>query len=319
MDRAWGNPVRVTREVISLSFRGSRSELANAAALRLRATILLLFLAVRCIHLAQAGVDLVLAGNRYTVGWLAIGLGAICLLESLAFAGVTLAAGRLTERAVLADAAFGVFGLAVMAAATHAGPSRAGSLNWMLPYTVATATALGVLTGGDLVRAGPPGGHEANMATSRTGAWGRRRLWPLAAALGLAGAFVASAYLPHRLAEDGPSRIWGDAGDYGVFFLVGAFTIEVTRRQVGALARRNEEVRRAAAGLAREAQWRAVVADVFGPALDLLDRVSRLPDGEVPPQVSAEAARLIVMIDAVRPGTANRPIDSSASWDASAP
>jgi len=46
-----------------------------------------------------------------------------------------LRAQRLTGWALLGDAAFGVVGLAVMSAATTMTPGRAGSLNWMLPYT----------------------------------------------------------------------------------------------------------------------------------------------------------------------------------------
>src|SRR4051794_27601179 len=86
------NPVRVAGEMMALTFRGSRAELELAAALRLQASIVLLFLAVRGLHLAQAGIDLALAGHRYTVGWLALALAVACLAESSVLAAVTLGA-----------------------------------------------------------------------------------------------------------------------------------------------------------------------------------------------------------------------------------
>jgi hypothetical protein len=134
----------------------------------------------------------------------------------------------------------------------------------------------------------------------------RLRAWPLIVTLGLGAAYVASAYLPHRLAGDRPADLRGNAVNYLVFFAVGAFTIEVTRRQVLAMSRRNAKVTAAAATVAREAQWRAVVVDVFGPVQRLLSRIVALPDGELPASVQEEADRLIAMIDAVRPGDADR-------------
>jgi hypothetical protein len=307
--------VRVAREVLALTFRGSRAELELATALRLQAAVVLIFLAVRCVHLGQAGVDLALASHSYTTEWLAVGLGAVCLMESVAIAAVTLGARRLTRGAILADAAFGVVGLGVMALATTSGPGRAGSLNWMLPYTVATATGLGALAGGDLVdgsaRAVLLGRHDRG-ASRRAARW---RVWPLVLALGLGGAYVASAYLPHRLGHDQPGQIWGNAANYLVFFAAGALTVEVARRWVSVMAARNAEVTAAAAEVAREAQWRAVAVDVFGPVLVLLDRVIGLADGEVPAPVRQEAGRLIAMIDAVRPGDGAGP----AGEDQSAP
>jgi hypothetical protein len=283
------SPARVAREVISPTFRGSRRELELATAVRLQAAVVLIFLAARCVHLGQAMVDLGLAGGVYAHEGLAIGLGAACWLESVAFAALVLGARRLSRGALLGDAVFGVVGLAVMSMATDPTPGRADSLNWMLPYTVATATGLGTVMLGDLVDRGRRIGRGA-------------RLWPLAMALGLAGAYIASAYLPNRLRGDRPDQIWGNAANYVVFFAAGVLTLAVTRRLVAALAARNADVTRTAAELAREAQWRAVTVDVFGPVVDLLDRVAQLRDGSMPAPVMREACRLIAMIDAVRPG-----------------
>jgi hypothetical protein len=307
------SPAQVAREVMALTFRGSRAELERAAALRVQATIVLLFLAVRCLHLGQAGIDLALAGHRYTVGWLAIALAVACLVESIVLAAVTLGARRLTARAMLGDAAFGLLGLAVMSIASSSGPERTGSLNWMLPYTVATAAGLGTLAVGDFAQ-GPPAGGHLEKPPSRGGeprrvpdaAGMRPQVWPLIVVLGLGAAYVASAYLPHRLAGDRPADIRGNALNYLGFFAAGVLTIEVTRRQVLTMSRRNAEVTAAAATVAREAQWRAVVVDVFGPVQRLLDRIVELPDGELPRSVKDRAGRLITMIDAIRPGDADR-------------
>jgi hypothetical protein len=293
------SPIRVSREVLSTTFRGSRAELERVTAVRLQAAVVLLLLAVRCVHLGQAGVDLALAGRTYTVQWLAVALGVACLVESVVVACWMLGARRLTPRAMLADAAFGVVGLAVMAVATSSGPGRAGSLNWMLPYTVATATGLGVLAAGDLVdaasRVASPSVH------GQGGPPVHRRWWPLVAALGLGGAYVASAYLPHQLAVDSPGQIWGDAANYIVFFLAGALTLWVSRRGVMAMSARNSEVAAAAAEVARKARSRVISIDVFGPVIALLDRILDLPDGEFPVSVRDEADRLMSLIDAVRP------------------
>ncbi len=159
------NPIAVAREVRELTFRGSRAELERATALRLQAAVVLLFLAARCFHLGQAGVDLALAGHAYTVEWLALLLGVACVVESLGVAALTLGARRLTWGRSSPTLVFGVAGLALMAVATSSGPGRTGSLNWMLPYTVATATGLGALAGGDLVEmraaARPPDGADS--------------------------------------------------------------------------------------------------------------------------------------------------------------
>ncbi len=139
------------------------------------------------------------------------------------------------------------------------------------------------------------------------------RLWPPVLAIGLAVAYVVCAYLPHRLADDRPNQIWGNAANYVLFFAAAVLTLAVTRRLVAALAARNADVTRAAAELAREAQWRAVQVDVFGPVVDLLDRVAGLIGGSVPAPVQREADRLIAMIDAVRPGDLATS-DDSAEW-----
>jgi len=309
----WGmverRPLEVVRDVMALTFRGSRSELERLTALRLQAAFVLIFLAGRGVHLGQAGVDLALAGGAYTHEGLALGLMVACVAESVLFAAVSLHARRLRRRVLLADAVFGIMGLALMSAATSATPGRGGSLNWMLPYSVATAAGLGLVAGGDLVAT--PGAGLGAVGSRRPG---RRRdtgqhlrvgslggLWPLGVAVALGGVYVASVYLPHRLAGDHPAQIWGNAANYPVFFVGAMLAAVVLRRRLTLISSRNAEVTVAAAQLAHAAQWRAVAVDVFGPVVDLLDRVVGLDDGEVPTSVRVEADWLISMIEAVRP------------------
>jgi hypothetical protein len=303
------NPVRVTREVLNLTFRGSRAELDQAAALRLQATVALLFLAVRCVHLGQAGVDLALAEHRYTHAWLALTLGGACAVESLVVAALILGERSLTPAAMLTDTAFGLAGLAAMAIATSSGPARAGSLNWMLPYTVATATGLGIVAAGDLSPRSRKSNCVGTEGTRSRTAW--RVAWPALLALALTAAFIASAYLPHRLQVDSPGQIWGDAANYLVFFCAGALTLLAARRPVMALTKANTELARATAEVARAGEWRAIKADVFGPVIDLIDKVIELPDGEIPPPMLQEAGQLMQMIDSVDPGEADALNDQS--------
>jgi hypothetical protein len=171
------NPVVLMRELVAGEFAGSRDDLELVTALRLQAVIVLVFLAARFVHLGQAAVDLALAGDAYTRETLAVAVAGLCVVESAVFAALVLDARRLSRSALLCDAAFGAAALLAMSLATTSTPGRAGSLNWMLPYTVATATGLGAVTLGDVA------GAQPSL---------RGRLWPPAVALGLAAAYVAS-------------------------------------------------------------------------------------------------------------------------------
>lgn len=55
-----------------------------------------------------------------------------------------------TVAALVADAAFGLGGLALLSAATSTALGRAGSLTWMLPYTVGTTVGCGLVAARDL-------------------------------------------------------------------------------------------------------------------------------------------------------------------------
>ncbi len=308
------DPIAMAREVSS-KFRGSRADLEQLTWRRLQAAVVLLFLAARCVHLGQAGIDLALASHTYTVRWLALALGVACLAESAVIASLTLGARQLTWSAILTDAVFGAVGLAVMAIASSSGPGRAGSLNWMLPYTVATATGLGALCGADLVN----GGAKAEATGGRDGPATRRArggpAWALGVTVALAGAYVTSAYLPHRLAYDRPGQIWSNAAYYLVFFAAAAAALGMARLLVDLLSARNAEVEETEAEIARQAQWRAVSADVFDPTLDLLARVIDLADSEPPASMREEARRLISMIDAVQPSERSPALNESKIWE----
>ncbi|MDQ1392141.1 MAG: hypothetical protein QOF30_1118 [Acidimicrobiaceae bacterium] len=312
---------RAVRDTLEVAFRGSRADLERVTALRLQSALVLIFLAGRCVHLAQAGVDLVLAGGAYTNVTIAVGLGAACAVESVILAVVTLRAGRLVRAALLVDGLFGMAALVAMSVATVATRGRAGSLNWMLPYTVGTAAGLGLVASGDLETGAPrgrgPGAwwrrSTANGAMRRGGTDRLASLWPPVLALVLAGAYLVSVSVPQRLPDEGVAQIWGNAANYPLFFAVAALAMFVLRRRLAVIASRNAEVTQAAAKLAHEAQWRAVTVDVFGPVVDLLDRVADLGAGKVPVSVRDEAGRLIWMIEAVRPLERDMPLDAAPS------
>ena len=296
---AW-HPARLARDAFALTFRGSRRDLEEVTVGRVRAALVFLLLAARCFHLAQAGIDLAAGHGAYTRLGLAGGLAAACVAESVLFAAVIVRARRLTLGALLGDAVFGIAGLAVMSAATIAAPGRAGSLNWMLPYTVTTAVGLGLLFAGDAQREPATGGQV------RPGN-GVRRLWPLVLARAmivgaLAAAYIVSVNLPRRLPGDRPAQLWSNDANYAAFFLAAVVLAVLLRRWLAVISRRNAEAVRQAAQLSHEAHWRAMTVDVFGPVLELLDSLTVIGE-QVPASLRAEAGRLISLIEAVNPLT----------------
>ena len=291
------HPVALAREAFSEAFQGSRRELAEVTAWRTQAALAFVWLAARAAHLVQAGIDLAVGHGAYTRAGLAEGLAVACLVESALFAMVTMRAQRLMLWPLLADAAFGIAGLAVMSAATTAAPGRAGSLNWMLPYTVATGVGLALLSASD----GEP------APATRPARGGRRRRWPLVATqavtvIALAAAYLVSVNVPRRLPGDDLLLLWGNAANYVGFFLVSFVLAVLLRRWLAKIAQRNDEAARQAAELSHAAHWRALTVDVFGPVLELLDQLAVIGEG-VPAALRSEAGRLIGLIDAVRPET----------------
>jgi hypothetical protein len=295
---AW-HPVWVARDAFASRFMGSRRDLEQVTDGRLQAALLFMFLATRCVHISQAGIDLAVGHGAYTREGLAGGLAVACLAESLVFAAVTVGVRRLTFAALLGDAVFGVVGLAVMSAATTAAPGRGGSLNWMLPYTVTTAVGLGLLFAGD--RSGSAAAGTARRG-SRIGGILVRALPRLAAVGALAVAYIVSVNLPHRLSDNPPGDLWVNDANYGAFFVSALVLALLLRRWLMVIGRRNAEAIQEAAQLSHEANWRAMTTDLFGPVLVLLDRLAVVGD-QVPASLREEAGRLIALIEATNPLT----------------
>ena len=291
------HPIALAREAFTGAYRGSRRQLAEVTAWRVQAAVLFVWLAARCAHLAQAGIDVTSGYHQYTYAGLAVGLAVACLAESALIATVMLRAERLTLKPLLADVVFGIVGLAVMSAATIKAPGRTGSLNWMLPYTVGTAAGLCALAAASGASArGRPGGAR----------WWRpppRLLAVQVSAVSvLAGVYLASVIVPRRLPRDGLLDIWGNTAIYAEVFAAFLVVALLLRRWLAEIAQRNDEAARRARELGHAAQWRALTVDVFGPVLGLFEELAVVGE-EVPPLMRAEAGRLILLIDAVRPDT----------------
>jgi hypothetical protein len=287
------SPARLAREAFALTFRGSREDLAEVSARRTRAALLFLVIAGRGVILAQAVIDVAVGSGAYTRPFAAIGLAVACVAESVVWALVQLRAQRLTTGALLADAVFGVAGLAVMSAATTAAPGRAGSLNWMLPYTVLTAVGFALLAVGDLrsAAAADPAGRTERR-------YGLVLAFRGTVALTLAAAYLVSVSLPRRL--DPPVQLWTNDANFAWFFGAALVVSVLLRRWLTLIGTRNAEAMRQAAELSHEAHWRALTVDVFGPVLELLDGLEALGDA-VPAEFRHEADRLICLIEAVKP------------------
>ena len=292
-----GHPARLAQEAFALTFRGSRRDLEEVTARRLQAALVFLVLAARCVHIGQAGIDLVAGSGAYSRPGLAVGLAVACGAESVLFAALAIRAGRLTFGVLLGDAAFGVVGLLVMSAATTTMTAgRTGSLNWMLPYTVTTAVALGLLLAGD---AGPGAGDA--LRPDKVSWWLWRRLLPRAAVVGaLAVAYIVAMNLPRRLPQDRLHVLWFNDTNYATFFLAAVVVALLLRRWLTVIRHRNAETVRQAEQLSHEARWRAITVDVFGPVLELLDDLAVIGE-QVPAPLQAEAERLIGLIEAVNP------------------
>jgi len=314
--REWG-PVRLARDAFDQTFKGSRRELGSVTARRVAAALLVLWLTARCAHLLQALIDLATSGPAYGHLVLALGLAVACAVESLLVAAVMVRARQLTLGALICDAAFGVAGLAVMSiaiggtAASAASLNRLGSLNWMLPYTVGTATGLGLLAVsyrrhsadlGTKDTADGPGGAAADTRADDTHAW-EWPSWPFAVGqagtvAALAAAFLLSVLVPRRIPSGGLLQALADAANYAAFFAVAFVVALLLRRWVRLISQRNAKAMRRAAELSRAAYWREQGASLFGRILDFFDRLALIGD-QVPEQMRAEAADLMMRIEEV--------------------
>jgi hypothetical protein len=285
--RGW-HPIWMAKDAFALTFQGSRDELAEVTSRRVPAALLLLWLTGRCVHLAQAAIDLGAGTDAYgRTPVLAVGLGVACVVESALVGAAMLRRRRLTLGAMLCDAAFGVAGLIVMSAATAGSAAQLGSLNWMLPYTVATAAGLGLL------QAGEPGPRS-------------RRRWLLLmvqvpAVAALTVGYLLSAYAAGSITASDAGQLWADAANYPAFFLAGLVLAVGLRRWVTLIGDRNAQAAQQADELSRQTSWAEMTETVLGPVLDVIDQLALVED-TVPQPMRAEADRLMALIDQVGPG-----------------
>lgn len=284
-----GKLAALARAALSPSIAGSRAELERVTAARIDASLLFLILSARAIHLLQAAIDVTVGSSAYAHPLAAQLAAAGCLAESVMLSFKLVGRGRLTASLLAGDAAWGLAGFALMSYATTSTLGRTGSIDWMLPYTVATATGFGLIAARE----------DVGLGQRREG---RRFDWRGAVATcALAAGYAASVSFPHFVPGERASGVIGNTGNYLVFY-VGATAVSIALgRQLRMIAAANDAAKREASQLADEAQWRVVAVDVFGPVLDLLERAAEMDD-EVPEPLRHEADRLIELIEATNPG-----------------
>jgi signal transduction histidine kinase len=107
---------------------------------RIERALVTCFLAIRTVHVLQGLACVRSARTAYRRPFLATGAELAAIAELAFLARRTVAAGTLERDVVLVDTAFGLVGLAILAAATDP-TARTSSLNWMLPLTVGSGLA----------------------------------------------------------------------------------------------------------------------------------------------------------------------------------
>ena len=284
---------RAGPSVFRLAFTSSVASMGKdgdqVTAARIRATLVVVFLSARLFHLTQAVIAIAVARATFTRPWLAEVLAAACVVESAALSWVVLRRRELSLGVLIGDGAFAAAGLVVMSVALSASLDQmTGSLDWMLPYSIATCAGLG------LVALGPIDSARIGRALDT----GRLTLAGAAAVVAmLATTFVLASVLPAHGARSGD--VTADTMFYPVFFVAAACLAGLLQSRVRVIAAETERVQAEAAEVAKQAQWRVVLVDVFGPSLDLFERAARLTD-EVPEPLRLEAGRLIDVIEGLR-------------------
>jgi hypothetical protein len=271
-------------------FRGSRSDLERVTEFRVARALCLLFFSARAVHLVQALVDTGLGHSAFAHPRLAVLLAVACVLESVLLLAFASRRWLLTSPILAGDLCFGLVALPVMAEATNASPGRTSSLNWVLPLTVTTAGMLGLSCGGPRLL-DPTQPAQAAV---------RLRSWPVFAVAALTLVYLASMTWPRRLPDESWTALLGNAGNYSVYFLGAAGVGVGLRQRLTLIAHRNAEAVRESAELARQAHWRTVQIDVFGPVLNFLDRLAEQPTLSAA-EAPADARQLLSMIESVNP------------------
>jgi hypothetical protein len=287
--KGFGTVGLVARAAVRPSFTGSRADLGRSAVLRVDAGLLVIFLGGRAIHLLQAIVDVAVSHSSYTHPTAALVALFACFAESSLVAIVLLAKQRLVMPVLLADAVFGLLGLGLLSYATTMTPGRTGTIDWMLPYTVATAAGLGLLAA------------QCHFDdTSKTLIRHRHGWLGAPVALLLAVGYAASVSLPRLGPGESVPQVVENACNYPLFYLCTAALSWGLYRRLKVITAADEKASQEAAQLAEQAQLLTMAGDVFGPVLDLLDRATEIAD-EVPLALREEAARLMCLIDAINP------------------
>jgi len=102
-----------------------------------------MYLAVRLVHVAQAGLCIVSGRRAYRRPGLAAGVFSMCAVESAWLVRRCLRNGSIDPMATRVDVGVSMVGLVALGSATYP-EDRTTSLNWMLPYSVGTAVGLGI-------------------------------------------------------------------------------------------------------------------------------------------------------------------------------
>jgi len=102
-----------------------------------------MYLAVRLVHVAQAGLCIVSGRRAYRRPALAAAVFSMCAVETAWLVRRCVRNGSIDPMATRVDVGVSMVGLVALGAATHP-EDRTTSLNWMLPYSVGTAVGLGI-------------------------------------------------------------------------------------------------------------------------------------------------------------------------------
>lgn len=130
---------RAARAFLGLGGLGAGTPVAAQVAMG----AMLVFLAVRAVHVSQAVVSVSAAPDAYHPPMLAAGVALGVLLESTVLAVVDVRKGAHGHLAARVDGVAALVGLLALATATPA-DQRTTTLFWMLPYAVGAAVGLGL-------------------------------------------------------------------------------------------------------------------------------------------------------------------------------
>jgi signal transduction histidine kinase len=121
---------------------GDPTESGVAAEDQLRRVEVVVFLAIRVVHVVQGAIAVSAGRSSFHSDGVAFGVLGGGVVETALIARIDLRANRHGPGPAIADTVFSVVGLVAIAAATP--PSaRTTSLNWMLPYAVGAAVGVG--------------------------------------------------------------------------------------------------------------------------------------------------------------------------------